>query len=70
MDLDDLSKREMARSSDPNYTQTFARVPKTLVAKLKMICFAKGITQSEAIEEAINLWIEQQDVKTLHDQTF
>lgn len=69
MDLVDLGKKQMSRSSDPSYTQTFARVPKALVAKMKMLCYRKGITQSQAIDEAINLWLKQQGDKPVSETT-
>jgi len=49
---------EMARSSDPAYIQTCGRVPKELVDKWKIACIKLGVNQSEAMEEAINLWLK------------
>jgi len=42
---------------DPNYTKITVDVKKEIAAKTRAICAFSEITISEAMEEALNLWI-------------
>ena len=61
---------EMARSSDPNYSQFCGLIPKTLINKVKMLCLMNEMNQSEALEEAFKMWvaIKQKDGESDDDQ--
>ncbi len=48
------------KRDDPNYLQVSGFIPKELALKFKATCMLQETTQSEALEEAIRLWMEQQ----------
>lgn len=49
------------KRSDPNYTQIFAFVPKTMSVKFKTLCASKELQQSQVIEDILGKWIEEQE---------
>ncbi len=48
-----------SRSSDPNYQQISGHVLKDLVIDFKTKCLRKHISHSEALEQAIELWVNR-----------
>ena len=48
------------RKADPDYGQISGLIPKTLITEFKVALARSGVTQSEAIEQAIALWVAQQ----------
>ena len=59
---------DMARSRDPNYVQIAGRVEKMLVERVKIECLKKGLTQSEAMEYGLRLWLETQETNQERDR--
>lgn len=50
----------VARRSDPNkYGQLSGYIDKRLLSRLKLACTALDIRQTEAMEEAVRLWLEK-----------
>lgn len=48
------------KRDNPGYSQVSGHVPKELALKFKIVCTSKETTQSEALEQAIKLWLEAQ----------
>lgn len=46
------------KRDDPNYSQVSGYIPKDLALRFKIACTSKEITQSEALEEAVERWLE------------
>jgi hypothetical protein len=60
MNSGNLDKRNVAtKRDDPNYAQVSGYVQKDKALKFKINCTALQITQSEALDEAISLWLEK-----------
>ncbi|MEM9091635.1 MAG: hypothetical protein AAGC93_23215 [Cyanobacteria bacterium P01_F01_bin.53] len=55
-----LSTKELAKSRrrDPNYMQACGDLPKPLALKLKSVCVMRELSQSEALEAAVVMWLE------------
>lgn len=55
-----LNTHELAKSRrrDPNYMQACGDLPKQLALKLKAVCVMREISQSEALESAVIMWLE------------
>lgn len=55
-----LSNQELAKSRrrDPNYMQACGDLPKPLALKLKAVCVMRELSQSEALEAAVIMWLE------------
>lgn len=49
------------RRDDPNYAQISGYIPKDKALKFKIACTALQTTQSDALDEAIRLWLEKQE---------
>lgn len=47
------------KRDDPNYSQVSGFVPKELALQFKATCTLQEVTQSEALETALRLWLEQ-----------
>lgn len=47
------------KRDDPKYSQVSGFVPKELALQFKATCTLQEVTQSEAIEDALKLWLEQ-----------
>lgn len=47
------------KRDDPNYAQVSGFVPKELALQFKATCTLQEVTQSEALEKAIKIWLEQ-----------
>ncbi|MBD2115244.1 MULTISPECIES: hypothetical protein [Cyanophyceae] len=58
-----MNTDEMAasRRADPNYVQISGHVPKPLALEFKLAFTRAEINQSEAMEAAIALWVQQQE---------
>lgn len=54
-----LIAKELAKSRrrDPNYMQACGDLPKPLALKLKSVCVMREISQSEALEAAVIMWL-------------
>ncbi len=56
-----LETRDVAtKRDDPNYSQVSGYIPKAKALKFKVACTALQTTQSDALDEAISLWLEKQ----------
>lgn len=51
----------VTKRDDPNYSQVSGYVPKDLARRFKIACTSKEISQSEALEEALQQWLEQEN---------
>lgn len=49
----------VSKRDDPNYSQVSGYVAKALALRFKVACTAKELPRSEALEEAIALWLEK-----------
>ena len=49
---------EMTRRNDPDYLQISGYVPKEIGKQFKMKCLDMEITQTEALEQALQLWVK------------
>lgn len=49
------------KKDDPNYAQVSGHVPKPVALKFKATCTMKEITISEALEQAILDWLENEE---------
>jgi hypothetical protein len=60
-----MNIEEMAasRRADPNYVQISGHVPKNLALDFKVAMTRAEVNQSEAMEAAIALWVQQQQGK-------
>jgi hypothetical protein len=47
------------KRDDPNYSQVSGYIPKEIALRFKVACTEQEITQSEALEEAVLLWLEK-----------
>lgn len=48
----------VARRDDPSYAQLSGYIKKEVVKEFKMACTDLEVSQVDAIEEAINLWLK------------
>ena len=55
-----LSTNDLAKSrrKDPNYMQACGDLPKPLALKLRAVCVMREMSQSEALEAAVILWLQ------------
>ena len=49
----------VTKRDDPNYSQVSGYVPKGLARRFRIACTSKEISQSEALEEALEQWLEK-----------
>ncbi|MDY6785049.1 MAG: hypothetical protein SW833_21315 [Cyanobacteriota bacterium] len=54
-----MTKTVVTKRDDPNYAQVSGYVPKKLALKFKANCTMQETDQSEALERAITLWLEE-----------
>ena len=47
------------RRADPNFVQVSGYVPKEIALKFKAQCMMLETSQSEALEQAIQFWLEK-----------
>ncbi|MDP8963692.1 MAG: hypothetical protein M3O33_06840 [Cyanobacteriota bacterium] len=52
--LEVASKRD-----DPNYQQISGHIPKEMATEFKVACTRKGVSHSDGLEQAIALWLAQ-----------
>ncbi len=50
----------VTKRDDPNYSQVSGYIPKDLALRFKIACTSKEIAQSQAMEEAIQRWLEDE----------
>jgi hypothetical protein len=48
------------RRNDPNYAQVSGYINKDLAMQFKIACTATEVSQTDALEEAVALWLEKQ----------
>jgi hypothetical protein len=51
----------VTKRDDPNYAQVSGYVPKELALRFKVLCTSEEMSQSEALEEAISLWMQKKE---------
>lgn len=51
----------VTKRDDPNYAQVSGYVPKELALRFKVLCTSEEVSQSEALEEALTLWIQKRE---------
>lgn len=51
----------VTKRDDPNYAQVSGYVPKELALRFKILCTSEELSQSEALEEAIALWMQKKE---------
>jgi hypothetical protein len=62
MNSGNIDRKNVAtKRDDPNYAQVSGYIQKDKALKFKVNCTALQITQSEALDEAISLWLEKQE---------
>ena len=50
----------VSRRKDPNYAQVSGYINKDLAMQFKIACTATEVSQTDALEEAVALWLEKQ----------
>ncbi|MDY7014096.1 MAG: hypothetical protein SVX43_10970 [Cyanobacteriota bacterium] len=51
----------MARRDDPNFAQVSGYIDKEVVIDFKLACTLLEISQTDALEDAIKLWLEKHE---------
>ncbi|MFB2920210.1 MULTISPECIES: hypothetical protein [Aerosakkonema] len=51
----------VTRRDDPGYSQVSGYIPKELALRFKVACTEDETTQSEGLEEAVQLWLEKRE---------
>jgi hypothetical protein len=49
------------RRRDPNYEQVTGHIPKSLAKQFKVFCTENGITIAEALETAVQLFLQEKN---------
>lgn len=49
----------VTKRDDPNYSQVSGYVPKDLARRFRIACSSEEISQSEALEKALEQWLEK-----------
>jgi hypothetical protein len=49
------------RRQSPNYRQISGHIPMDMYRKFKSTCALRDVSQSEALELAISIWIKQEE---------
>lgn len=52
-----------SRRADPDFAQVSGYVRKDLALRFKATCTMEEVSQSEALEEAVELWLKTRDPK-------
>lgn len=55
----------VTKRDDPNYSQVSGYVPKDLARRFRIACTSKEISQSEALEEALEQWLDKDNPSRL-----
>ena len=58
----------VSKKNDPNYEEVRGHVPKSLARKFKGICVVQGFDYSEALEQALDLWVQHQEQASEENQ--
>jgi hypothetical protein len=62
MNSGNLDSRDVAtKRDDPDFAQVSGYIPKAKALRFKVTCTALQTSQSEALDEAISLWLEKQE---------
>lgn len=56
-----ISSNLVTKRDDPNYAQVSGYVPKVLALRFKVLCTSEEVSQSEALEEAVALWMQKRE---------
>jgi hypothetical protein len=56
-----IKKNVVTKRDDPNFAQVSGYIPKEKALEFKVICTRRQISQSEALEEAVDKWLEQNE---------
>lgn len=51
----------MARRKDPNYAQVSGYIDKETAMRFKIACTALEVSQTDALEQAVKLWLKQNE---------
>lgn len=54
----------VTKRDDPNYAQVSGHIPKDKALEFKIACTRRQISQSEALEEAVDKWLAAQEEPT------
>ena len=57
-DLIDVTEKSKSKRGDPSYTKITVDIEKETAAKTRAICAFSEISLSDAVDEALKLWIE------------
>ena len=58
--LNELTTADLVtKRDDPNYAQVSGYIPKELARKFKILCTSEEISQSEALEVAVMMWLRE-----------
>ncbi len=49
----------VSRRKDPNYAQVSGYIDKNLAMRFKIACTATEVSQTDALEQAVALWLEK-----------
>jgi len=52
----------VTKRDDPNYSQVSGYVPKDLARRFRIACSSEEISQSEALEKALEQWLEKDNL--------
>ena len=58
------------KRKDPDYEQVSGYVHKDIALKFRIFCMTERLTQSDALEQALNFWIESQNPETDEQEDF
>lgn len=53
-------KPVVTKRDDPNFAQVSGYIPKDKALEFKVACTRRQVSQSEALEEAVDKWLEAQ----------
>ena len=56
-----ISNSLVTKRDSPKYAQVSGYVPKELALRFKILCTSEEISQSEALEEAVAIWIQKRE---------
>jgi hypothetical protein len=51
----------VSKRDDPAYSQVSGHIPNDLALKFKIACTTKQISNSDGLEQAVRLWLEQDE---------
>ena len=63
--LNELTSADLVtKRDDPNYAQVSGYIPKGLARKFKTLCTSEEISQSEALEVAVMMWLREKETSS------